>query len=122
MAKFKYYNNNPHNVKTEDCVIRAITLASGLPYYKVREKLELVAKLYECEELCMCCYRMFIEQILKGIPIKCEGLTIGQFADKYPKGVYLLRVDGHLNCVIDNVCYDIFDCRNMKVTDAWRIY
>lgn len=122
MSKFKYYNNNPKGIHTEDCVTRAITLASGLPYRKIRHKLELIADLYECEELCMCCYKMYIEQILRGIPVMADDMTIGEFADKYPRGIYLVRVDGHLSCVIDNVCYDIFDCRDMKITDAWRIY
>ena len=45
MSKFVYYNNNPYGLKEEDCVTRAITLASGLPYFEVQKKLKLIANL-----------------------------------------------------------------------------
>lgn len=123
MSRFRYYNNNPYGLTEQDCVTRAITLASGnMSYNEVKYKLNLIADLYDCEKLCICCYKIFIEQILKGKPMRCDGLTIGEFADLHPKGTFLLRVDGHLNCVINNVCFDLFDCRDMKITDAWQIF
>ena len=49
-------------------------------------------------------------------------MTVGEFADTHPKGVYLLRIPAHLTCIIDGTCYDIFDCRfDGEITDAWEV-
>ena len=122
MAKFKYLNVNPKGIRESDCVCRAITLASGLPYDDVKEKLHLVGKLYQCPSLCVGCYRHLIENILGYKPISGEGLYPGEFADIHFTGKYLLRMNGHILTCIDNTIYDIFDSRySGMVTDAWKV-
>ncbi len=108
--------------REEDCVVRAITLASGLPYAEVEEKLYMTGQLLNCHRLCIACYRMFIENVLGYKPMKnVESLFVGEFADKFSYGTYLIRVDGHITTFIDGVIYDLFDCRSEIVTDAWRV-
>lgn len=121
MSKFVYLNVNPDSQRKSDCVTRAISLASGLPYAKVRKKLFHISKLLECEKLCMSCYKHLIEDVLNYRRVNCQDMTVGDFADLNPSGVYLVRVDGHISTIIDNVCYDIWDCRDQFVTDAWKI-
>ena len=104
-----------------DCVTRAISLATGLPYKEVRKKLYHVSKLYNCPKLTLCCYRHLLDDIFKLPRVYCDGLTVGDFADLYPQGVYLVRMGGHISVIWNNVCYDIFDCRNMWLTDAWLV-
>ena len=41
--------------------------------------------------------------------------------DRHPYGVYLVRIDGHLTCVIDDGVYDIWDCRDELATNAWIV-
>lgn len=53
--------------------------------------------------------------------VDCEGLSVEEFADIYPYGVYLVRIDGHLTCVIDDGVYDIWDCRDELATNAWIV-
>ena len=36
---FKYYNNNPLSKEEQDCVTRAIALASGYSYAEIQDKL-----------------------------------------------------------------------------------
>lgn len=121
MAKFVYYNNNPNGLRTEDCVTRAITLASGLPYYTIQEKLYYTSKLLDCDKLCICCYKFLLDDVFKYKRMNCDNLLVDEFVDMHPYGVYLLRINGHITCAIDDTVYDIWDCRDELVTDAWRV-
>ena len=121
MARFKYLNVNPNQQKRNDCVTRAISLASGIPYNKIRKKLYHTAKLLDCEKLCVSCYEFLIREVLGGTPVNCEGMTINDFADLHPNGTYLLRMDGHITTLINFTLYDIFDCRTHQITNAWKI-
>ena len=117
MADYVFYNNNPDLLIENDCVTRAISLASGLPYEVIEDKLYLTSKLFDCPKLCICCYENLLNYVFNYENIYgVEGMSIGDFADKFPYGVYLVRVEGHLTCVIDNHIMDIWDCRD-KIVD-----
>lgn len=121
MAKFRYWNENPNGSKKEDCVTRAITLASGLSYPKVRKKLFHTARLLDCSKLCSTCYSFCIQEVLGGVPKNCDNMTVGEFADRNSQGVYLIRIKGHLTCVINGVCYDLWDCLDRECDLAWQL-
>ena len=122
MANFCYLNVSPDKSKHKnDCVTRAISLASGLPYSKVRKKLYHTAQLLDCEKLCHKCYSHLIEKVLYGIPKNCDDMTVNDFADIHPQGTYLLRMNGHITTLIDYTVFDIFDCREYFITNAWEI-
>ena len=121
MSGFAFLNVNPEKTKRNDCVTRAICLASDLPYSTVRRKLYHTAKLLNCQKLCPTCYSFCINQVLGGVPTNCEGMTVGEFADLHPDGTYLIRIVGHLTCIIDNTLYDIWDCRNRMCDMAWKL-
>ena len=121
MSRFKYINVNPDNIKESDCVTRAITLASGLPYEEVRKKLFHTARLLNCTKLCVCCYKFLIEDVLNYKRVNCDNMTVGEFADRHPYGKYLVRMNGHISTIINNCVMDIFDCRDYVVTDAWKV-
>ena len=63
MADYVFYNNNPDLLIENDCVTRAISLASGLPYEVIEEKLYLTSKLFECPKLCVCCYENLLNYV-----------------------------------------------------------
>lgn len=121
MVEFRYLNVNPNKTRRNDCVTRAISLASGLPYHKVRKKLFHTARLLECCKLCNTCYAHLIEKVLGGVPKNCDGMSVFDFARLHPQGTYLLRMDGHITTLIDNCIYDIFDCRKHNITNAWEL-
>lgn len=121
MAKFNYLNVNPDGNKESDCVTRAISLATQTSYSNIRKKLFHTARLLECEKLCNCCYSFLIERVFNCKPINCDGLTVNQFADLHPVGVFLVRMEGHISTIINNCVYDIWDCRDMKLTNAWQV-
>ena len=123
MAKFHFLNLEPSATKKNDCVIRAITFASGLPYSTVRKKLFHTSRLLECESTyCNTCYGFLIQEVLGGVPTNCDGMTIGEFADRNPYGTYLIRIEGHLTALRDNTNFDIWDCRSKMCDLAWKIH
>ena len=122
MAKFRYWNENPNGEKRNDCVTRAITFASGMEYPEVRKMLYHSARLLKCPKLCPTCYSFAIQEVLGGVPTNCNGMTIGEFADRHPKGTYLIRIEGHLSSVIDGNLYDTHDCRHRYCDLAWKMH
>lgn len=119
MANYDYYNRNPLGLLEEDCVTRAISLASGLNYYDIRHKLELTAELFDCPALCVCCYENLLDCVFQFPRIECRGMTVREFAEQHPIGIYLVRMEGHLSTIVEGRCKDIFDCTDYVVTDAW---
>lgn len=122
MARYQFLNVNPLGEIEEDCVCRAISLALDEDYYKIQEKLYLVAKLFECEYLCVCCYKYLLDDVydLKRIE-EVKEMTIEEFANYFPIGIFIVRVEGHLTCVIDNHIMDIWDCRDKIVDLVWEV-
>ena len=120
MARFVYYNINPDGDKESDCVTRAISLCSNLPYPTVRKKLFHTARLFNCDKLCKFCYSNFIRSVLQYKEVNCHNQTVNQFADLHPDGTYLIRVPNHLTCVIRGCVYDIWDCRHEVCDTAWK--
>lgn len=88
---------------------------------EIRKKLYHTAKLLNCEKLCVCCYRHLIEDVIKCKSVPADGMTVDEFANSHNQGTYLIRMSGHLSCIIGGIVYDIWDCRDEFVTDAWRV-
>jgi hypothetical protein len=122
MAEFVYYNVNPLKIEEEDCVCRAITLASELPYYTVCKLLELSAEHNDCEKLCVNCYEHLLTEVL-GYTIKLPkySATIEEIVNRYPNNTLILRINYHLTCAINGTIYDLWDCRDMLVDMFWIV-
>lgn len=110
MSSFKYYNANPSGEEISDCVCRAITLATGLPYKTINKLLELVAEHNHCDKLFLGCYRYLLEDVF-GYPVKYPDgyVTVGELIDEYPHNTLLIRISSHLLCAVAGQIYDIFD-------------
>lgn len=122
MARYVYLNVNPDKLTVSDCVTRAITLSTKIPYKRVRKMLFHTAKLLGCEKLCVMCYKFLIEDVLKCKRVNCDGMYPDDFANINKNGTYLLRMNGHICCCISGKIYDIFDSRFYDfLTDAWRV-
>ena len=120
MSDFKYTNRNPMGIREEDCVTRAIQFATGESYFKIRKQLGLVADLLECQELCVCCYNFLIEKVYNFPKEDIDrDITAGEFAKQHPKGIYLIRMEGHLSVVSYGIINDTWDCSDLEVTNAW---
>lgn len=118
---FKYYNQNPNGYHIPDCVIRAISLATGEPYYNVVKMLHNNAEIYNCDELCVCCYEKLLDFDFNLPHYYGNGNNAGEVAMDFPNNVLLLRMDGHLSCSINGVIHDIWDCSDEIITDFWIV-
>jgi hypothetical protein len=112
---FTYYNANPRNRITGDCVFRAFSFALGIPYNKcVMEMAETM-----CETGYSLNDKKGIERFLtkKGW-IKHPQLrhpdgtkyTVKDFIDTHKTGTYILSMAHHETVVKDGKNYDIWDC------------
>lgn len=125
MINYVYKNVNPKNKKTADCVIRAISEASGLDYYDVYERL----------------YNISLKTgwILNEKRVEDKLLAeLGFIKYKQPKkpnntkytirelncliketDVVVVRIAGHLTCVKNNTCYDTWDCTRKTISNYY---
>lgn len=101
---------------------RALTLASGLPYQEIAKLLNENGYVHRCDKLTLSCYDSLIENYFGYDPIDISyDVTVGEFAETHRHGIYLVRMEGHISCIIDGLDYDVFDCTNEIVTNAWRV-
>lgn len=122
MKHFVYHNENPSKERINDCVTRAIKLASGLSYPTIRKKLYHTSRLLDCESaLCPTCYSFLIQEVLGGVMKDCHGLTVREFAELNPYGTYLIRIEGHLTCLIGGKIYDTWSCLDRMCDIVWKV-
>ena len=120
-TKYKYYNRNPRNDITGDCVCRAISTATGLQYDAVDELLKITAYINHCDKLCICCYHKLLEDILKFPCYDGEYITVEHLASKYSRDTIIARLDGHLTTIIKGTILDIWDCSQEIVDCYWFV-
>lgn len=121
MPNYVYHNVNPLGLTESDCVIRAISLALQMDYHTVISLLQDAGDIYTCEELCVDCYSRLLTEHFQFEKVPCRGQSVAEFALQHPFGIFLIRMDGHLSCILNGVCYDIWDCTNEILTDVWRV-
>lgn len=122
MSEFVYYNNTPDGSEQENCVTRAITLATGLPYKTITRLLRLTSEHQGLDCLTLQCYRYLLEYIL-GYPVKFprRPMTVDEVIAKYPHNTLLIRIDGHLLTAVAGTIYDLFDSSKEYVTCYWIV-
>lgn len=119
---YKYYNANPDNDIRNDCVCKAISLATGLNYDGVDNLLKLTANVYDCDKLCVCCYHNLLDNILCYERVDCNySKTVEQIAKRYKRDTIIVRIKGHLTCIKKGNILDIWDCSKKLVDCFWVI-
>lgn len=116
---YRFHNANSKGNFVNDCVVRAISVAEGKSWDTTYEELSDIAQ----QEGNLLDDVNFVESYLdkryKRTP-HCSR-TVGEFMEEYPKGIYLITMEGHITVVIDGVLYDTFDCRNRRMWCAWEV-
>ena len=121
MVDYKFYNANPLKNIESDCVCRAISRATKIPYRKIEHKLHLIGDLFECEELCVCCYHHLLEKVFGLTPKNANGRSVRQIVEDYPNKVIIIRLDGHLTMAENGIVYDLWDCRDEVADIFWIV-
>lgn len=121
-SRYKYYNHNPDNLRLKDCVCRAISTATGLCYEAVDNLLDLTAKEYRCDKLCVCCYSNLLEDVLCYDRQSCAfQKTVEEIAAEHPRNKVIIRVDAHLTTSVYGNILDIWDCSQELVDCYWIV-
>jgi len=48
-------------------------------------------------------------------------MTVGEFAEEFNQGVYLVTMNGHITCIIDGVIWDTFDPSDRFVWETYKV-
>lgn len=116
---YQYYNANAANKFEDDCVIRAISCATGKSWDYVYDYLSDLAQ-YEGTLLDK---REFVINYLDKTFHRLNGIygTIGEVSAMFPNSTLIISTSGHLTCSKQNILYDTFDPRNRAVEYVWLV-
>lgn len=119
---FSYYNANPLNRNVNDCTVRAISLATGRSWDEVYEELGHYARQLAVMPDDVDYINGYLRQRYP-IACGCRGLqiTVREFVDNNPNGIYLITMRGHITCCINGVIYDTFDPSDRYVWEAYEV-
>ena len=116
---YKYYNANALNRYEDDCVIRAISCATGKSWDYVYDYLSDMAQyegtLLDKREF----VRNYLDRNYRRLYI--TGGNVGYISSLYPNNTLLITMRGHIVCSKDGVIYDTFDCRDREVENVWLV-
>ena len=116
---FKFYNANAVNRFTDDCVIRAISCATGKSWDYVYDYLSDLAQyegtLFDKKE--------FIIKYLDRTFYRLKGIygRIGEVSAMYPNSTLLISSNSHIVCSKNGVVIDTFDPRDLQVECVWLV-
>ena len=119
---FKYYNCNPLGREVNDCTVRALSLAYEVTWDEAFDILSDLAQLQatmldDIEHI-----DGYLTRNSKKIyerEYSNQNLTVGEFVEEHPQGIYLITMRGHITCCIDGCIYDTFNPSDRIV---WNVY
>jgi hypothetical protein len=120
--------DRPKGAPTQDCQVRALTTARGIPYneawnilYEIQSELRRGAFTL-VESLTASDPRLgSVEKIPFPAVRGRDRMTAEKFCKKYSKGRYILRMAHHVAAVKDGVLYDTADTSRCCVYTAWKV-
>ena len=122
MSDYKYHNRNPEGARINDCVSRAISEATGLSYDATNRLLTTVADVYECEKLCVCCYKHLLSHFLGYKKYICKSdVSVSDVIRDFSDCIVIIRIEGHLTCAKNGVLLDTWDCSDREVDCFWIV-
>lgn len=134
MIKFEYFNCNPFNNATNDCVIRAIAICSyfDVGYYNCIDRVDVALhydkvykELFEIgyEEALMINDERVYKELLKSKyhldEIKFNPNEVKVKELKQIGKCMLVNLNGHLTAMIDETVLDTFDCREEYIESVF---
>ena len=122
---WKKLNVNPAGKNVGDCVVRAISIATGKSWLDVYDDIYLTGR----EEYDMpnadavwglYLYRLGFEPFI--LPDRCpKCITIRDFCKLFPKGTYIIGTGSHAVAVIDGWYYDSYNSGDQVASYFWRV-
>lgn len=116
---YKFYNANSKGRFVNDCVIRAISTATGKSWDYVYNMLSDLAQeqgtMMDDAEF----VRWYLDTRYERVPYL--PYTVGEVAGEYPDMVLIISMDSHITTSVNGVVLDSFDCRRRVAEEAWII-
>ena len=126
--EFIKYNNNPKQKRTNDCVIRALSLGLNKSWedvYKDLTNLGIKKGLMPNDRNNWKQYLKDFGYKMEKMPKKLNGkrYTVEEFINElaYNKQTYIIKIANHLTVVKDKKLYDTWNCKNKCVGNYWII-
>lgn len=125
IERFIRNNENPHNNLVDDCVIRAISTATGQSWDDIYLDLMMEGFKEKNYPNFNSIWWKYLERKgykRKMIPDTCPMCyTLKHFVRDYPKGIYIVGDGSHVVAVVDGFYLDTFDSGNMSVLYYFKI-
>lgn len=123
MYRFKYYNANPLGRKVNDCTVRAISLATNSDWDSTYDRLSEYAQTQAIMPSDVNYIDEFLESNYTKVYTKRDSnrITVEEFLDSNPYGIFLITMNGHITCAIDGCVYDTFNPGKRVIWDVYRI-
>ena len=118
-------NPNPRHYEVDDCVVRAIAIATNQTWMRVYDDLCYTGrKAYNMPSSNAVwghyLYQLGFKPFL--LPETCpQCVTVREFTKRYPKGTYIIGTGNHAVAVIDGDYYDSWDSGNEVPAYFWKI-
>ena len=117
---YKFYNKNPLNKYTDDCVIRAISCATNKSWDYVYDYLSDIAQyegtLFDKKD--------FVIGYLDRTYKRLNGIkgSVGYISGLFPNNTLLITMKpGHIVCSKNGTIYDTADCRELEAEYCWLV-
>lgn len=116
---YVFHNENPLNKYEDDCVIRAISCATGKSWDQVYDYLSDIAQ----HEGTLLDKREFVRNYLDRTYQRLNNMygSVGYISGQFPNNVILITMKGHIVCSKYGIIYDTFDCRDREVENVWLV-
>lgn len=117
-------NPNPNGVYVEDCVVRAISIATGKSWNDIYIELCLqgfIMKNMPSVNKVWGTYLTSLGFVRENLPSNCpDCYTIRDFSREYREGIYILATGSHVVAVVDGNYCDAWDSGDEMPIEIWR--
>lgn len=125
MSSWIRFNPNPVNARVEDCAQRAIAAALDVDWDTASDLIYEMAKGMGTTTNDDAAWGAVLRRagfVRAVIPNRCpDCYTVADFCRDHPRGVYVLKLSGHVATVIDGHVYDTWNSSGEIPTYYWYI-
>ena len=117
---FAIYNPNPARKTVGDCTVRALSKALGKDWMTVYLGLCIEGGMEFDMPSANATWGAYLRKNGFQRELAPDDLTVEEFVDNHPRGVFILALSGHVVCVKDGTLYDTWDSSQETVLYFWH--
>lgn len=118
--RYVHHNPNPAGRNVGDCTVRALSKALGQDWYTTYLELCIEGGLMGDMPSANSTWGSYLRRRGYRRELAPEDMTVAEFADRHPRGTYILALSGHVVCIQDGTLYDSWDSKNEIVLYFWQ--